>query len=441
MLWSRLRGKRMNIATRIGRIILQYIVGVVFASGVFIFITYGLCAFLGKLTENTGLALPISLFGTMALKVFLGIPIGALLGICLVDKLIFNLPRYDKQGIATGLLLGILGVIPGIGIVHLTSIGLFPTILGVEAEEFWYILTAVFYPLIGYNYALFLKCKSKAKTTSVEEKKSQVFSKIIFEGKPVERTSRLAVASLICTFATIPSFGLFLLFIQAGVDLGFARLVTGLFSAATLVLGIIALLAIALSHNRLMGVGYAALAVILSGSFLFGTYIRWYEAEIRAARQKAESSHHSMLLLAIELMEYKRDNDGYLPIADKWCDLLMEHNPNLTKGIFGNPQADTFQQPVGACNFAFNKNVSGLRWADIPYDVVVLFEANGDWNLTGGAELFKSGRSVLSSSPGVIFYVLPAHGPIKEYLYKYNTIRKVDSDRLRLVDEQPRWEP
>jgi hypothetical protein len=43
----------------------------------------------------------------------------------------------------------------------------------------------------------------------------------------------------------------------------------------------------------------------------------------------------------------------------------------------------------GICNYAFNRNLSGLRLDNIPYNTVLIFESEGNWNLSGTEELFR----------------------------------------------------
>ena len=85
--------------------------------------------------------------------------------------------------------------------------------------------------------------------------------------------------------------------------------------------------------------------------------------------------------LGAEITEYAAKHNGYLPIADKWCDLLIEHNKNLSRHSFCCPASK------GACSYAFNKNLSGARLSDVPEQTVLLYESHEGWNLAGGAEL------------------------------------------------------
>jgi hypothetical protein len=76
-----------------------------------------------------------------------------------------------------------------------------------------------------------------------------------------------------------------------------------------------------------------------------------------------------------------------LPPFNKWCDMLIEeadcgpkHFQNMT-----NPQD-------GICGYAVNKNLDGLKFSELPDKVVLVFEAKGPWNLSGGPELAKQSK-------------------------------------------------
>ena len=66
----------------------------------------------------------------------------------------------------------------------------------------------------------------------------------------------------------------------------------------------------------------------------------------------------------------------------------------------------TFKNPKiekGICHFAFNKNLSMVDINSVPNDVVMLFEANGDWNLNGDVELLEKARKERQWVIGVVF--------------------------------------
>jgi hypothetical protein len=69
--------------------------------------------------------------------------------------------------------------------------------------------------------------------------------------------------------------------------------------------------------------------------------------------------------------------DGQNPIADKWCDLLVEH-AELTEKEFVCPS-----DKKARCSYAINPNTA----PNSPPDNVVLFETEGGWNQFGGPQL------------------------------------------------------
>jgi len=131
-----------------------------------------------------------------------------------------------------------------------------------------------------------------------------------------------------------------------------------------------------------------------------------------------------MKLLAEAITKYSQANDGYLPAADRWCDLLMEQDENLSRDNFKHPE-------IQGSSVAFNKNLDGLRLVDIPDDVVLLFEAKGGWNLIGGEELLNK------ANPNRNFVdVLLVNREIKTYWVKCGGVKAYDGTFMPL-----RWKP
>jgi len=133
--------------------------------------------------------------------------------------------------------------------------------------------------------------------------------------------------------------------------------------------------------------------------------------------------------IGLAIAEYAKNNDGYLPVADKWCDLLTEYYEELPEELFQCPAAKS-----GRANYALNKNLDGSRLTDVPDDVVLVFEAykhrdhrtldTKGWNLTGTAELLDIRRHAAQSCN-----ILSADGSVRGY------------DVEDLIKDPPRWEP
>ena len=85
--------------------------------------------------------------------------------------------------------------------------------------------------------------------------------------------------------------------------------------------------------------------------------------------------------MAITLSTYANEYDGKMPPADRWSDVLIQE------------EMCTEQMFDGKITYALNKNIVDKKYAELPNDVVVLFEVcNNSFskNLTGGSELIKN---------------------------------------------------
>jgi len=188
------------------------------------------------------------------------------------------------------------------------------------------------------------------------------------------------------------------------------------------VLGIAALVLIGLNRDKLKGRGYAIIA-IMGGLFFISVGMG------SLARFTNSSAKHKLWRLGKTIIRYAEDNEGVLPVADQWCDILMQYDKNLSKNDFRRP----FLVNSG-CAFAFNSNVQGLKLTDVPDTVVLVFEAQGDWNLSGGAELLKKGDELYP-------YLLLASGDIHEYYDARGGIVRWDADKKKDIVESVRWKP
>ena len=154
-----------------------------------------------------------------------------------------------------------------------------------------------------------------------------------------------------------------------------------IFIPASFVLGIVGFF----RKDSKVGV-YAVLPVIIGGLFTLLMLLFFFTLRIRL-HTNTYTSKYNLKLLGSSLIEYSKDNNGCLPHAQKWCDLLVQHQPDLPKYTFTSRR-----KKPGKSYYAFNKNLDGLRLADVPGDVVLLFEARGDWNLAGGPQLLETRR-------------------------------------------------
>lgn len=253
-------------------------------------------------------------------------------------------------------------------------------------------------------------------------------------GLSEKKTSGFAIASVICIFLALcllvlPRFctqsqGIFIVpFIAIGITI---------LSIVGFLLAIIALVVIAVRRDKLKGY-ICSILVILGFPLIFGTGSGLFVSWRRGETKKIYAGRNNLEILGKALVVYASDHNGYLPAADRWCDLLMNHNNSLAKSNFKHPMWEELN--LGACNYAFNKHVGGVRLADVPMNVVLIFEADGDWNLNGEAELLNTRRSVQTS-----INILFADGSISEYWFYKKAVRKCNQTGATLYYEQIHWQ-
>ncbi|MHC4418577.1 MAG: hypothetical protein ACYSU6_08330 [Planctomycetota bacterium] len=207
-------------------------------------------------------------------------------------------------------------------------------------------------------------------------------------------------------------------------------MIAGLWEEAGLVLAVPALSLMAVTIILVFKLKPKVAAAAIAAAVLF-LFLSISLPALHRVRQGAKhvvcQSNLSQIGLAVAA--YAKDNDGYLPSADNWCDLLTEYYKELPEELLQCPAAET-----GRCNYAFNKNLDALRLSDVPEDVVLVFEAykrrdhrtldTKGWNLTGTVELLH-----ITSHPSQWCNILFADGRVRGY------------DVQGLIKDPPRWEP
>jgi hypothetical protein len=85
------------------------------------------------------------------------------------------------------------------------------------------------------------------------------------------------------------------------------------------------------------------------------------------------------------MVQYCNDNNGKLPVSEKWCDLLKRTDPKLTANYFKCHVENTKLE----CGYSFNENLNEAVLSEVPEDTILLFEGGGNWNSTGGPDMIK----------------------------------------------------
>ena len=248
----------------------------------------------------------------------------------------------------------------------------------------------------------------------------------------------LVNVAIISLLLTIASFVLFIGFVSIGMDFGIFVLFMSIFSYIAFISSLVSLIVIILFHKRFKGLIYSILVLILiSPLVVIQTEIFISSPKHREEMKKTHSTLYNMELLAKELEKYDQSHNGYLPDANQWCDILMKENPELTVENFRHPQVDLIKLK-GKCHIAFNKELSGILFSSISPDTILLFEADGDWNLNGTTQLLRKpyGEKIFKR-------ILTKDDKDYAYWDYEDAIRKFKSEfgQAKMYYEQPRWEP
>ena len=149
-----------------------------------------------------------------------------------------------------------------------------------------------------------------------------------------------------------------------------------LFAPISFVLGVIGVFKIKKSKGRLKGLWFAIVGIVVA-IITIALFICILIQIRKMAYLKMCENNLSGLGKAISV--YAQDNNGKYPLAESWCDLLVEHT-DVTEGYFVCKGGGK-----GRGYYAMNPNCE----PNSPNDVVFLFETKGGWNQYGGSELLN----------------------------------------------------
>jgi len=216
--------------------------------------------------------------------------------------------------------------------------------------------------------------KGIGKSTEVDKKTIEV---------PMIRTSRLAIVSIFCAVTAILLIFLDLLIMTPDVGRSYLTFIGVFLGGLSFVLGFVSRTIIAINKGKVKGLAYLIIAIVLGTPFILfiasGVYVNWN----RARSEKPGKAR----ILGFAILEYaKEESGGYLPDAETWCDTVLKYNKTVYESAFSYRSSEP-----GVYNYAFNRNLSGLKLDMIPKNTVLIFESEGGWNLSGTEELlFKA---------------------------------------------------
>jgi prepilin-type processing-associated H-X9-DG protein len=181
----------------------------------------------------------------------------------------------------------------------------------------------------------------------------------------------------------------------------------GLTAIIGLILGIISMVKIKNSNGQLTGWGLGLAGTIVSGVFLlmFPIWLAMMLPAFAKAQQRAQSIQcvNNMKQLALAVVIYSGDNNDTLPPAATWCDAIHEN--------VGSDQPFKCPQDTGdeRCSYAFNAKLGGMEYDKVAPETVMIYEAAGGWNVSGGSEAMLE-----SSRHGTKFVVAFADGSVQQ---------------------------
>jgi len=254
--------------------------------------------------------------------------------------------------------------------------------------------------------------------------------------------SRLAVIALGLFLVGVASLVIFCGLVTLGADLGYFVVPFMICVPLAFIISAVTIILCFFSRELFSKHFFKACITLLLSlipTFMIGG-VCFIGVPARQAAEKANTGIYNLRVLGKSLKEYAKKHDGYLPDANNWCDeLLADKELGLTLENFCHPRRHDLGLK-GECSFAFNKNLGGKRLADIRDDIVLIFEADGDWNLNGGSELFRT-RYQDEYDDIAIFFV---DGTEANYWFYKDAVRKFKDEglgRASMYYDQPRWSP
>lgn len=152
------------------------------------------------------------------------------------------------------------------------------------------------------------------------------------------------------------------------------------------VVGIIALALAVVGRARGGTVALTVLAVLAPVIVLAWLLFPVFRSARIAARQRLCVQHLKSLSMA--MLTYAQDWDEHYPPAQRWCDAIRPYVRSMED--YRCPAARHLR-----CGYAMNAQLDQFKQSDLaePSKTVMLFDATGGWNLSGGKELIARRHS------------------------------------------------
>ncbi len=248
-----------------------------------------------------------------------------------------------------------------------------------------------------------------------------------------KKTSKVALLAFWLAVAGIGLECMYVALIVVGADVGHLVIAAMLTLLAAFGCGLLSLLHIAICHRGTKGLGYALVALLLSFPMVWLYLGISSHVKTRQLVKQAHSGSYNLRVLGAAIKKYAADHGDRLPLAEQWCDVLLESDPSLRRSNFQHPDPEPFGL-TGEYHFAFNSRLSGAKFSEVNPKTVLLFEADGQWNHAGTGELLAEREAEYNS-----VYTIFVDGTMERYLYDVKGYRTVENKQLEV--RKLRWAP
>lgn len=162
---------------------------------------------------------------------------------------------------------------------------------------------------------------------------------------------------------------------------------------ASILFAIAALLHISFSDKTIFGKSHAFVAILIAIIPLL--IISTYPPMVTYISKRVVCGTN-LKGLPTAFAVYAMENDDNLPTAESWCDLLIAH-ADVSPKSFICPTSDAV---VFESSYALNKHVVGMKFSEIPEDIVLLFETETGREDSSRQDTLKS-RGTLEKYPTI----------------------------------------
>ena len=127
--------------------------------------------------------------------------------------------------------------------------------------------------------------------------------------------------------------------------------------------------------------------VMIAGIGIFSLYLFLdHNHYCRTRRGMEHNSRYFIGEVGREMLLYAERNKVF-PDKDQWCDNMLHENQSLESRYFSSGDGQNKY-----CKMAFNEKLSNLKFDEASPGAILLIEATGPWNFSGGGDLINANR-------------------------------------------------